>query len=124
MRYPQKQRGLALGGWLLLVLAFGGIMSVGAKLAPLYMDHNTMSGVLDGMAEEDGLGNKRTHELVSLLEKRFKVNNVRDFKVKDHIEIKRTPNGTELVMVYEIRQPLIYNVDLVTSFAKKVELRK
>ena len=112
-----------MGGWLLLIVVFGMVFTMGMKLVPLYMDHNTMSGVLDGMAEEDGLAGKRKTELHSMILQRFKINNVRDFKVKDNIEIKRTKNGTELVMDYEIRQNLFYNVDLVTYFDKTVELR-
>lgn len=120
---PLHQQGLAMGGWLLLIVVFGMVFTMGMKLVPLYMDHNTMSGVLDGMAEEDGLAGKRKTELHSMILQRFKINNVRDFKVKDNIEIKRTKNGTELVMDYEIRQNLFYNVDLVTYFDKTVELR-
>jgi len=93
------------------------------KLAPLYLDHNTMSGVLDGMAAEDGLAGKRKADLQGMIEQRIKINNVRGFNVKDNIEIKRTKNGTELVMDYEVRQNLFYNVDLVTYFDKTVELR-
>ena len=120
---PQRQQGLAMGGWLLLIVVFGMVITMGMKLVPLYMDHNTISGVLDGMAAEDGLSGKRKSELHSMIQQRFKINNVRDFKVKDNIEIKRTKNGTEVVMDYEIRQNLFYNVDLVTYFAKTVELR-
>ena len=118
-----RQRGLAVGGWLLLIVVFGMAITMGMKLIPLYLDHNTMSGVLDGMATEDGLAGKRKADLRSMIQQRFKINNVRDFNVKDNIEIKRTKNGTELIMDYEVRQNLFYNVDLVTSFEKTVELR-
>tara|TARA_B100000676_G_scaffold70710_1_gene70672 strand:- start:609 stop:986 length:378 start_codon:yes stop_codon:yes gene_type:complete len=118
-----QQRGLAMGGWLLLIVVFGMVITMGMKLAPLYLDHNTMSGVLDGMAAEDGLAGKRKADLQGMIEQRFKINNVRGFNVKDNIEIKRTKNGTELVMDYEVRQNLFYNVDLVTYFDKTVELR-
>ena len=118
-----QQRGLAMGGWLLFIVVFGMVITMGMKLAPLYLDHNTMSGVLDGMAAEDGLAGKRKADLQGMIEQRFKINNVRGFNVKDNIEIKRTKNGTELVMDYEVRQNLFYNVDLVTHFDKTVELR-
>ena len=112
-----------MGGWLLLIVVFGMAITMGMKLIPLYMDHNTMSSVLDGMAAEDGLAGKRKSDLRGMIQQRFKINNVRGFNVKDNIEIKRTKNGTELIMDYEIRQNLFYNVDLVTAFEKTVELR-
>ena len=118
-----QQRGLAMGGWLLLIVVFGMAITMGMKLIPFYMDHNTMSSVLDGMAAEDGLAGKRKSDLRGMIQQRFKINNVRGFNVKDNIEIKRTKNGTELIMDYEIRQNLFYNVDLVTAFEKTVELR-
>ncbi len=118
-----NQNGMSAGGWIFMVLVFGIVLSVGAKLAPLYLDNSTISGILDGLAEEQGLVNKRSRDIESMMVKRFKMNNIRDFNVKENIEIKRSKRGVDIVMQYEVRQQLLGNVDLVTSFEKQVSLK-
>ena len=124
MNLRNHQHGASLAGWIVIILVFGSTISIGAKLAPLYFTHNTMSEVLDQMAAEDGLAFLGKRELYASLRKRFKINSIRDFAIEEKVEIERTANGTELRLVYEERLPLVHNVDLIASFSKIVELRK
>jgi len=117
-----RQRG-SMGGIILGVLVFGSALSLGAKLIPLYMDHNTMSTIMDKMAEENGLGIKTDSQLLDVMKQRFKLNNIRDFPINEHVEIKRSGRGTDVVLDYEVRMPLIQNIDMIASFNKQIELR-
>ena len=117
-----KQLG-GLGSWLFIIIVFGGALSIGFKVIPHYMDHNTMSKVLDSMAQEDGMAGKARHTLEDTITQKFKVNNIRDFPVKENVEIKRTKNGTEVILDYEVRMKLFKNLDLIADFNKSVELR-
>lgn len=119
-----RQHGLGMAGWLILILVFGSMITIGAKLLPLYLDHNTMSKVLDGIAEEPGMAGKYSTDLTALVIQRFKLNNIRDFDVKKHLEIVRERTGVRLVLDYEVRTPLIHNVDLIASFEKSVDLKE
>ena len=121
--FPKKQAGMGMAGWMFIVFIFGSVLTVGMKLMPPFLDHNTMSNILDGLAEEDGLAQKRDYQIEAIIKKRFNMNNIRDFKIHENLEIKRTRNGVEIVMDYEVRMNLIKNVDLITSFDKSVELR-
>ena len=121
--FPKIQAGMGMAGWMFIVFIFGSVMTVGMKLAPPFLDHNTMSNILDGMAEENGLAQKRDFQIENIIKKRFKMNNIRDFKIRENLEIRRTRNGVEIVMDYEVRMNLIRNVDLIASFDKSVELR-
>ena len=99
-----RQRGNA-GGYIIAILLFGALLTLGSRLGPLYMDHNTMSNILDKMGDEQGLGSKGDGELRDIIKKRFKLNNIRDFDIKQHIQFVRTGRGTDIVMDYEIRLP-------------------
>jgi hypothetical protein len=121
---PHKQAGMGAVGWLLTILALGATASLAGKLVPLYSDYNIMANVLDGMAEEDGFIHKSDSAIAQTMKKRFRVNGVRTFNIKDNIKINRTSNGVELVMDYEIRMDFLRNIDMVVSFDKKVELRR
>ena len=124
MNLPAKQRGAGVLGWLLIILLFGGALTVGLKLFPIYMDNRTMSTILDKMELEAGHGSKRDPELYGLIEQRFKLNNIRDFGIRDNIEIDRNEGETTLILKYEVRTPFIANIDLVTYFDKRVKLRE
>lgn len=119
---PGRQGGGA-GTIILAILIFGGILTLGARLGPLYLDHNTMSSVLDKMAEEPGLASNSDGQLREILKKRFKLNNIREFDIKEHVKFPRNGQGTSVVLDYEVRMPLAGNVDMIASFNKTVELK-
>ena len=87
------------------------------------MDHNTMGTIMDKMSEEPGLGVKTDSQLTAMMKQRFKLNNIRDFAIHEHVEFKRTGQGTQVIMDYEVRVPLFYNLDLIASFNKEIKLR-
>lgn len=117
-----RQTG-GIGSWLFIILIFGGALSIAFKVIPLYMDHNAMSSILDSMATEDAMAGKPRQMLKDMIKQRFKMNNIRDFSVKDNVEIKRTANGTEVIMDYQARMKIVKNIDLIADFAKTVGLR-
>lgn len=116
----RRQRGLtAMGGLLVLVLIVAGI-TLTLKLAPHYIDYYTMQSVLDGLPAEEMRSVSRTG-LQDMLEKRFKINNLRDFKIRDIISLERSREGTVLQLRYERREHLFFNIDVVITFEKRYE---
>ena len=107
----------------MLLLIIGTMATLASQVVPVYADHNTMESILDGMAAENGLGQKRDDELLKIIKARFKMNNIRDFDIKEHFVINRTSNGIEVVLDYEVRMPLVKNMDMIASFDKTIELR-
>ena len=122
MLNKDRQMG-ALGGYIIAILVFGGILTMASRLVPLYMDHNTMSNIMDKMQDETGLGVKTDFQLIDLMKKRFKLNNIRDFPIHEHTEFKRSGRGTDVVLDYEVRIPMISKLDVIASFNKEIELR-
>tara|TARA_Y100000310_G_scaffold344974_1_gene460892 strand:- start:5047 stop:5421 length:375 start_codon:yes stop_codon:yes gene_type:complete len=123
MSFPYHQRGLSIAGWMFLIMIIGSGIAIGMKLAPLYLDHNTMSNILDRLAEEKGMVIKGNTELTDIMKKRFKMNNIRNFDFKNHITISRPEDRVVIDMNYEVRLPLVQNVDIIASFEKQTILR-
>ncbi|HJN50096.1 MAG: DUF4845 domain-containing protein [Pseudomonadales bacterium] len=123
MNLPHYQKGLSMAGWMFLILVIGSVITIGTKLAPLYLDHNTMSNIMDGLPQEKGMVTKGNVELTDILRKRFKMNNIRDFDFKNHLTINRPEDRVVIDMNYEVRLPLVHNVDLIASFEKQIILR-
>ena len=123
MKSLRQQKGLGFAGWMIMLMALGSVISIGIKVAPLYSQHNTMSNLLDKMALEDGLAGLSQRTIKEKIQKRFKLNNIRDFDIDGNIEVKFTKNDTRVIMDYETRVPLVHNLDLIAAFNKEIELR-
>jgi len=112
----------ALRGFIIAILLIGGFLTLSSRLVPLYMNHNTMSKILDKMESESGLSGKNDSQLIELMNKRFRLNNIRDFPIGENVKFTRKNRGIDIVLDYEVRVPLISNLELIASFKKEVEL--
>lgn len=116
----RRQLGLtAVGGLAVLLLIVSGV-TLTLKLAPHYIDYYTLQSVLDGLPADDVRSMSRT-SLHDMLKKRFKINNLRDFEISDIITLDRSRDGTVLLLKYERREHLLFNVDVVLTFEKRYE---
>ena len=123
VQHKNMQKG-TLGGYILAILLLGGLLTMTSRIVPIYMDHNTINNILDKMQYEKGLLGKTDSQLTELMNKRFRLNNLRNFPIHEHIEFKRSSRGISLALNYEVRVPLISNLDLIASFSEEIELRE
>ena len=123
MGLPQHQRGLGAIGWLVLVFVFGSLLTLGLKVVPVYTDNATIERILDGLAAEPEMGSKSTDAIDKIIKARFHVNNIRDFDYSKNLTIVRDNDGARIILDYEVRVPLVYNLDLIASFNKTVALQ-
>jgi len=95
---------------------------IAARLVPAYVDYRTINTLIEALpADQVHLMSKG--EIYDALKKRFLINNIRDLDVTKIVVIERKRDGTALVLDYEVRQPLIYNVSVVASFNKRFEFQ-
>jgi len=117
-----RQRG-SIGSILVILLVLASAVSLGSRVIPLYLDHNTMGAIMEKMSLENGLALESEGNIRDTMRKRLKINNIRDFDLKEHLKIDRSKVGTELVLDYEVRIELVSNLSLIAAFNKKVSLR-
>ncbi len=121
MMMRSKMRGLSMWGWLFVVLVVFSVITLAGRLAPYYFDHMTMVSLLDGVTVAEAKMSKR--EIRELLEKRFKVNNIRGWDVEDIIDVDRSREGTTIVLEYEVREPIVANVTALLHFREQREFK-
>jgi len=112
------QSGFSVLAALLVVALIGAVGTLSVRLIPHYIDYRTILSVIEELPQD------RVHDMSSLeiresLGKRFKINNIRDLDLAKILKIERKRDGTSLILDYERREPLVYNVDLVLHFAKQ-----
>ena len=119
MNFPHHQRGMGFASWLLVILVLGSILTVVLKLAPHYIDYNTISSIMDETVTENGMAAKNKAQLISAMEKKLKINQIRTFPLEENLTLKSTKDGSQVILDYEVREALVSNVDVVLSFDKK-----
>lgn len=121
-KFPRKQSGFGLMGWLIVIIIVGGATSLGLQLVPVYMDNNSLNSAIEGIASEPDSSNMREKTLHDRVIQRLKLNGVRDFPVAERVKINRGKSVPVVVVDYEVRMPLFENLDLVASFNQEFPL--
>ncbi len=111
----RRQTGLTLVGWLMVILVIGSAATLAVRLIPHYVEYRSSVGSINGLPK-DRVHTMSVGEIREALERRFTVNSINDKSVRDVITIDRRRDGTSLLLVYEEREPLIFNVGLILYF--------
>ena len=117
-----RQRGASALTMMVVVLFFGGLLTLVIKLGPIYLDDMTIQEALESLDGTEGLSEMGVAQVRTLINKRLSVNNVRGFDAKN-ITVEK--NG-ELVIInvdYEVRNNLFSNVDTVVHFKHEYEMK-
>ncbi len=117
-----EQRGLgAITAILLLAfIAFSALISL--KLLPVYLESFKIQTALEGLKTDAGIAPKGKQEILKALERRFQVDDVEHVN-SSNVNVRSTPGGILVRVVYEVRGPLAGNLDFVAKFDKSVELQ-
>ena len=75
------------------------------------------------METENGLALKNKAQLISAMDKKFKINQIRTFPLKENLTLTSTNDGAEVILDYEVREVIVSNIDIVVSFDKTIELQ-
>mgnify|MGYP005853917589 CR=1 FL=1 len=117
----RHQRGMSLSGWFLVVVLILSVASVGLSTVPAYLQHRTLDGLVQSLLERPDLGELSNAGLLDRLERSMKMNNIRDMEIEDMIELERGSGTLQIHLVYEVREHLFSNVDVVMSFEEHYE---
>ncbi len=118
--HASRQKGMSIMSWV-MVLVLGGIgANLGFKTVPHYVDFRAMCDLIATSSPEE-IDKKSSRSVHSYLTKRFKINNLRDYKLADIVEIERTKTGTILNLHYIVTEHITGNADLTMTFDKTFE---
>lgn len=117
MNTYKSQRGLSAIGWLFLLTVAGFFGLCAAKMLPVYAENYYIVNGLKSLHKQNGdnLKNMRKQEITRSLNSYYSINNVRSPEAKE-LEFRPTSNGMLVINRYEVRVPLIANVDVVMRF--------
>ena len=116
-----KQNGMTLIGFIIVLSFVVFISYIGMKIAPIYMEYYSVVSAMNGVAEERGSARLSPFDIrVRILNRLYVSYSDDNVKEKD-IKLFRK-NGVWLRIAYEVRKPVIGNLDVVAKFDKSVRL--
>ena len=117
----RKQNGLTLIGFIIVLSIVLFMTFIGMKIVPIYMEYYAVVSAMDGVAAERGSAQRAPNRIRTEIRDRLYVSyssgNVQD----RHMKLTRK-NGVFLRIAYEVRKPLIGNLDVVAKFDRSVRL--
>jgi len=121
-RHPHRQQGLTAISVVLILAMIGFFAMIAIRLFPIYVEHFSVVSHLESLAEETGITKKTNGEILSTLNKRFSIDDVKNV-TDENIFIERNKDGSMLIAIeYEVRTPALGNIDMVVSFVDEVTL--
>lgn len=117
----RKQSGASAIVIMIMVLFFGGLLTLVIKLGPAYLDDITIQEALESLDGTEDLSSMGPAQVRSLINKRLSVNNVRGFDAKN-ITVEKDGDLVVINVDYEVRNNLFRNVDTVIHFQHEYEM--
>jgi hypothetical protein len=111
----RRQRGITLLGFIIVMAVVGFFAYVGMKLFPMYSEYYSVKSALKGLSAEAGVANMDPARIQDLFFRRLYISYSENVK-KEHVKLQRVGNGWQMDVQYEVRRPLIGNLDVVGKF--------
>ncbi len=120
----QKQGGMTLIGWVMMLALIGFFATLAIRLVPMYQEYFGVIKVMESMRTEIKQNKLTKTQVQLLLSKKFDTGYIKSVK-KDNVEILRGKNSayiTKIIIDYEVRKPFIAQIDLIGHFRKEVDV--
>lgn len=121
---PKQQRGMTFIGLLFMASIAGVLIVAGLNILPMYIDAQKMGSIFRAL-EKNGSASMSRPEVVRFIQNRMDINQMEYERFDlNAIRIEGTPGGGKRVSLdYELRSPLMGNLDAVASFSHEVVIR-
>lgn len=113
--FYNRQKGMTFFGIALLLVIIGFMATVCIKLTPVYLESFKVKSALESLSEEAGVNTMMKSDIKVLIKKRFGIDDVKNVAAKD-VKIERIKGILVISVSYEVRTPIIGNLDVVASF--------
>jgi hypothetical protein len=111
----RTQEGLTLIGFIVVLAVVGVFAYVGMKVAPMYSEFYSVKQAMKAISAEPGIGNMAPRDVMIRLFNRLNISYASSIK-QENIKLKRGDRGWVMTIDYEVRRPLIANLDVVGKF--------
>jgi hypothetical protein len=121
MKTMKTQRGMTLTSFLVVLCIVGFGLYIGMKLFPMYSEYYSVKTALKGVAKEPGVANMEPGKVQEMFFRRLNISYSESVKPAN-VKFERVSGGWNMKVNYEVRRPLVGNLDVVGKFDAHQEL--
>lgn len=121
MVLAKQQRGASGLATMYLIVTVVLLVTVLFKVGPAYMDNYSYNSLISRMLADNDFKSASRKEIQLSLNKRLRVNGYYDFS-QDYWTLVKNKEGNTILLEYEQRIPLFYNLSAVTTFSHSHKL--
>ena len=111
-----KQRGITLLGFIMVLAVVGVFAFVGFKLFPVYAEYYSAVADLKASCREPDADKATLQDMRNKLDRRFNISYVSSINTVKDVKLVKNGDSKSININYEVRKPLIYNLDFVAKF--------
>ncbi len=111
----RTQSGMTLIGFVIVLAVAGVFIYMGMKLVPMYSEYFAVKEALKELSKEAGISQKDPSSIKDLFFRRLYISYAENVK-PENVKIARKDAGYTMTVDYEVRRPLIANIDVVGHF--------
>ena len=115
----QRQRGMTFLGMVTILVILGAGLYAGIRLVPVYLEFTKVARALEQVRDEHSANDTSASMIRNSLERRWDVEDIASIGWNE-VAIQKTSEGFSVSANYEVEQPFIANVYLLTKFEKTV----
>ena len=123
MRNLKAQGGITLLGFLMVLMIVGFFAFLVMRLFPVYSEYYSVVSAMKGVQAEPGVSTWTVEKIKDSLDRKMYISYVTSVK-KQNVRVIRQGGGNQLNVKYEVRGPLLYNLEYIASFNKTVDLTR
>lgn len=117
----RKQQGMSIVGFILLLGLVVFVAYLGMKIVPLYLEYHAVVTAMESVQDEYSTRRMTPAQVRSGVLDRLYLSYTANVR-KEHVKVIQR-QGLELRVSYEVRRPVIGNLDIVAHFDKSLPLR-
>ena len=112
----RSQRGITLIGFVFVLAVVGLFAYVGMKVFPIYEQFFSVRSAMKGVSSEPGVADMDPAKIKDLFFRRLYVNYADEDLKPENVKIDHADRGYTMTVNYEVRRPLIADLDIVGKF--------
>lgn len=123
MNIRRHQSGITFFGFLVFLVVGGFFVYTGIRLFPLYQEFYAVKAATASIAKDPDLEEMSALQIKESFLKRMSISYSENIK-REHVKVVPSMGGWKIQVNYEVRRPLMYNLDVVAKFEHEKEVAR
>ncbi|MGN6222979.1 DUF4845 domain-containing protein [Pseudoxanthomonas sp.] len=117
----KRQSGITFIGFLIVLVVAGSAAFIAIKLFPMYQEYYAVRAAMRGLSEEPGVADWDPSRIQDRFFRRLAIDYTENVKPAN-VKFERADRGWKMRVAYEVRRPMVANLDVVGKFDSTQEL--